>query len=124
MKVVHFEIPAEEPEKLGEFYKKVFDWKIEQWGDMPYWMVETGPKEEKGIGGAIYKKSDKMSTTVNTISVDNLEKYMGLIKESGGKVVGEIMDIPTVGRNVMALDPEGNLFGIIEFSEEAMKNMQ
>lgn len=124
MKVVHFEIPAENPEKLGEFYKQVFAWKIEQWGDTPYWMAQTGPKEEQGIGGAIYQKSADRNVTVNTISVENLEKYMKLIQESGGKVLGEIMDIPTVGRNVMALDPEGNLFGMIEFSQEAMRNMQ
>jgi|GEM_PF-6830126 len=29
-KVVHFEIPAENPER-ADFYKKVFGWKIEKW---------------------------------------------------------------------------------------------
>ncbi|WP_276699221.1 VOC family protein [Methanobacterium formicicum] len=30
-KVIHFEIPAEEPERAVEFYRKVFGWKIDKW---------------------------------------------------------------------------------------------
>ena len=30
-RVVHFEIPAENPERAAKFYKEVFDWKIEKW---------------------------------------------------------------------------------------------
>ncbi len=42
--IVHFEIPANNPEKLLEFYKNLFGWKIEkmsmrEMGD--YWMIET-----------------------------------------------------------------------------------
>ena len=29
--VVHFEIPAEDVEKLKSFYTKLFGWKIEKW---------------------------------------------------------------------------------------------
>jgi predicted enzyme related to lactoylglutathione lyase len=41
--IVHFEIPANNPEKLSEFYKNLFGWKIEKMsmGDMDYWMIET-----------------------------------------------------------------------------------
>lgn len=123
MKVVHFEIPAENPEKLGEFYQKTFGWKINQWGTEQYWMAETGPKEEAGIGGAIYKKNDRMAGIINTISITGkIEDSMKKIEEMGGQIKGEIMDIPGVGRDVMFLDPEGNLFGILEPSEE-YKNM-
>lgn len=31
-RVVHFEIPCMNPEKTIEFFKKVFDWKIERFG--------------------------------------------------------------------------------------------
>ena len=29
-RVVHFEIPADDPERAVEFYKKVFGWKIDK----------------------------------------------------------------------------------------------
>jgi predicted enzyme related to lactoylglutathione lyase len=122
MKVVHFEIPAENPEQLGKFYEKVFNWKIKQWGQEQYWLAETGPKEKMGIGGAIYKKSPEMDRTVNTIGVENIEESMKMVKENGGRIKGEVMDIPGVGKDVMAFDPEGNLFGMIEPLPE-MKDM-
>ena len=31
-RVSHFEIDAKEPEKLVEFYTKVFNWSFEKWG--------------------------------------------------------------------------------------------
>jgi len=30
-RVIHFEIPASDPERASAFYQKVFGWKIEQW---------------------------------------------------------------------------------------------
>jgi len=41
-RVVHFEIPATDPERAAAFYKKTFGWKFEKWpGPMDYWMVNT-----------------------------------------------------------------------------------
>ena len=122
-KVVHFEIPAESPEKISKFYTEVFGWKIEQWGNDDYWLVDTGLKSEPGIGGGIYRKKKPTDGTVNTVAVMDLDAYMEKIKLAGGQIIGEPMDIPKVGRNVMALDPEGNLFGIIQFSDEDMASM-
>jgi len=40
---VHFEIPAQNPEKLIGFYQTVFGWTAQKWdGPMPYWMITTG----------------------------------------------------------------------------------
>jgi len=122
-KVVHFEIPADNPQKIIKFYTEVFGWKIEKWGDVDYWLVDTGPKTEPGIGGGIYPKEKPTDGTVNTVAVTDLEAYMEKVKTAGGQIVGSPMDIPKVGRNVMALDAEGNKFGIIQFSEEGMASM-
>ena len=50
-RVVHFEIPAKDPKKSAAFYKKVFGWKIKQWGKEQYWMVQTGNSKMPGIDG-------------------------------------------------------------------------
>ena len=52
--VVHFEIPANNPEKLSGFYKNLFGWKFEKMslgegeqGD--YWMIETKAGQESAL---------------------------------------------------------------------------
>ena len=38
--IVHFEIPAEDVEKLRGFYSRLFGWKIEKMeGAMEYWQI-------------------------------------------------------------------------------------
>ena len=122
-KVVHFEIPAKDPEKVTQFYRDAFNWKIEKWGKESYWIAYAGPKGEEGINGAIYKK-DWMDKTVNTIEVDDLDKYMTKIKNSGGKIVKEPKVIPHVGRIAYGEDPEGNMFGVLESAEDMDTNMK
>jgi predicted enzyme related to lactoylglutathione lyase len=53
--IVHFEIPANNPEKLSEFYKNLFGWKFEKMsmgeaGD--YWMIETRPGTAQNMAEA------------------------------------------------------------------------
>lgn len=121
-KVIHFEIPAGDPEKVGRFYKDVFGWEVKRHEDQDYWLVMAGPKEERhGINGAIYKKGE-MDKTMNTISVEKLEEAVEKVKKAGGTIHGEAMDIPKVGRFIYAKDVEGTPFGMLQVSEE-MKNM-
>jgi len=59
-RVVHFELPAANPERASKFYTDVFGWKIEKWegGGEPYWLVTTGDEKMPGINGGIVKKKD------------------------------------------------------------------
>ena len=42
--IVHFEIPADDVERLRRFYSNLFGWKIEKTpGPVDYWMIETVP---------------------------------------------------------------------------------
>ena len=51
MKVIHFEIPADNPERAVNFYKKVFNWKIDKWeGPVDYWLVTAG----EGVDGGLH----------------------------------------------------------------------
>ena len=50
--IVHFEIPADDPEALDKFYSDLFDWKILKvpMGDgMEYFMVHTVPTDDQGM---------------------------------------------------------------------------
>jgi hypothetical protein len=35
-RVIHFEIPADDPRRAVKFYEKVFGWRIDKWGAIDY----------------------------------------------------------------------------------------
>lgn len=119
-RVIHFEIPADDPERAINFYSKSFDWKINSWGGPEdYWLIETGDPEEPGIDGAITKRATMVTTVTNTIDVLSLEDAMKAVKENGGQVVTEKMTVPFVGYMAYCRDTEGNLFGIMQSDPSA-----
>ena len=114
-RVIHFEIPADNPERAVRFYEKVFGWKIEKWaGPVDYWLVATGEDKEPGINGAITDKSDFVSVTTNTVAVVSYEDAVKKIVEAGGKVLAPKMAVPGVGYMTYCKDTEGNVFGIMQ----------
>ena len=46
-RVVHFEIHAQDPERAVRFYEQVFGWRTQRWGSEEYWLLTTGPAEER-----------------------------------------------------------------------------
>ena len=119
-RVIHFEIPAGEPERAAAFYKKVFGWSIEKWpGPMEYWMVTTGADGAPGINGGLLKKQAPTTATTNTIGVDSVEKAIAAVKSAGGKLVMPKTPIPTIGYFAYLEDTEGNLFGVLQSDADA-----
>jgi uncharacterized protein len=113
-RIVHFEIPADDPERAVAFYEKALGWKIEKWeGPMDYWLVTTGREEEPGINGGIYRKGD-FAATVNTVGVDSIDAAVQRVLESGGTLVRPKHAIPGMGWLVYCADTEGNLFGMMQ----------
>jgi uncharacterized protein len=118
-RVIHFEIPAADPERAAAFYKKAFGWKIEKWsGSMEYWMVNTGENGAPGINGGLMRKGD-VTTTTNTIGVDSVDKAVATVTKAGGTLVMPKTPIPTVGYFAYCKDTEGNLFGVMESDPNA-----
>lgn len=113
-RVVHFEIPADDPERAIEFYKKVFGWEIHKWeGPFDYWLVTTGEEGEPGINGAIMSR--EMGEMVkNAIGVDSFDDYAQKIEDAGGKMLMEKQTIQGVGIMAAFEDTEGNVSVIIE----------
>lgn len=119
--IVHFEIPADDAEKLRRFYTELFGWKIEKSpGPIPYWVIETVPADEQGtplrlgVNGGMYKKDNPELKSVNYISVESIDEYIEKIKALGGTIVQPKQEVPDVGWIAVALDPEGNQFAILQ----------
>lgn len=118
-RVVHFEIPCNEPEKTIEFFKNAFGWNFQQFGAEPYWIALSGDAKTPGINGAIMKKKDPNQPIVNSINVTNIDEAVKKIVAAGGLIVVPKMPIPTVGWLVYFKDPDGNIHGAYQDDPEA-----
>lgn len=111
---IHFEIPADNPERAIGFYQKAFGWKIQKWeGPMPYWLVQTG-EEGPGIDGGLHLREHAGQGTVNTIGVTQLDEAVRQVQAAGGKVAAPKVAIPGVGWLAYCTDTEGNTFGLMQ----------
>lgn len=133
-RIIHFEIHASEPEKLGKFYSDVFGWQIEEWkvpgvsGDNRYWGVMTAPKDsaEPGINGGIVVRrgpaprgGEPVSSFVCTIQVSSVDEYLKKVQSFGGSVAVPKMPIPGLAWLAYGKDIDGNIFGIFEDDKNA-----
>lgn len=113
-RVVHFEIPCDNPEKTIQFFKEAFDWKFERFGEMEYWSVITGEEGTPGINGGLMKKNNPEQPIANSIQVESIEKAILKIDKAGGLVVVPKMAVPSIGWLAYFKDPDGNIHGIFQ----------
>jgi predicted enzyme related to lactoylglutathione lyase len=119
--IAHFEIPADDVERLRKFYATVFGWKIEKWpGPSEYWTITTVPVNEKGelvrpgVNGGLMKKQNPQHKPTNYILVESVDDYTQKIQKLGGKIITPKSEVPGVCWWAQAADPEGNEFAIME----------
>ena len=111
--VVHWEFWSKDPDKVSDFYSKVFDWKIQNHPELNYNMVDTA--SQGGINGGIMKPQQDGPWPGNMsfyIDVDDLPSYRKRIKDAGGKILVEEQEVPGMGSFSLFSDPEGRVLGI------------
>jgi uncharacterized protein len=115
-RIVHFEIAANDLVKVTMFYKSVFGWNIQKWGNEEYWIAITSDKDSPGIDGGFFKPQGPMpgNSCVNTVQVANLDEALEKIKSNGENIVVEKRAIPTIGWLAYGTDVEGILFGMMQ----------
>lgn len=133
-RVVHFEIPATDQKRASDFYHKAFGWDMQPQGKEygGYIVAQSGPPmpsadpKLQGINGGIYQIEKKDVNAYRcVIGVENIKKAIEDVRSAGGiveehnmgpdgKDMGEIMDIPNVGKWAKCKDTEGNIFSIME----------
>jgi len=121
--VIHFEMPAEDRKRMADFYSKVFDWKTKQLGpEMGNFVTadtteseNNVPKKPGTINGGLYQKTgDVAQTTTVTIQVNDIAAYKEKIVKAGGRISGEIMDMPGLGKFLSFFDTEGNRVNLMQ----------
>ena len=122
--VVHFEMPYEDRDRMAKFYTSVFGWQTQMLGeDMGNYVLATttetgaeGPKRPGVINGGFFpKKPDWPAQHPSVvIAVDDIKTAAKNVRDAGGNVLGEPMEIPGVGKYVSFADPEGNRVSMLQ----------
>jgi uncharacterized protein len=122
--VVHFEMPYEDRDRMAAFYQSAFGWQTQKLGqEMGDYVVatttestEAGPIKPGAINGGFYGKvpDRPMQYPSVVIAVDDVQRSARKVVAAGGKVLGDPMDIPGVGKYVSFVDPEGNRVSMLQ----------
>ncbi len=123
--VVHFEMPAEDRERMAAFYTTVFGWQTQLLGEEMgnYVLAATTETDEHGrptipgtINGGFYPKSQDMPAQYPSvvIGVKDIHQSIAKVNAAGGQVLGEPMEIPGIGVYVSFFDTEGNRLSLLQ----------
>ncbi|MDI6811604.1 MAG: VOC family protein [archaeon] len=119
--IVHFDIPADNPERAKKFYEALFEWKIEALpGPIPYYLIETTDLNgEQGVGGGMAQRTNPEQKITNFIGVKSINEYTAKVEQLGGTVIERKWPVPGWGCLAVCLDTENNPFGLWEEDENA-----
>jgi predicted enzyme related to lactoylglutathione lyase len=134
--IVHFEIPADNPERAAKFYRELFGWDIKRFEgssegmdyrpeNFEYWMVNTVPTDaqgrptEPGVNGGLMRRMFPNQTPVNYVSVESVDDFVRKAEQLGAKVLMGKSPVPGMGWFAQLNDTEGNVFAIWELDPSA-----
>jgi uncharacterized protein len=120
--VIHFEMAAEDTERVRKFYESAFGWQTSPLGPetddfVLAFTIETDektrmPKKRGAINGGFYKKTESNQHVKLTILVEDIREAVKKIEAAGGQVLGEPVEMPGVGLFASFIDTEGNVASI------------
>ncbi|MCX6022261.1 MAG: VOC family protein [Chloroflexi bacterium] len=109
--VMHWEISAEDPKKIQEFYGSLFDWQIDANNPYNYGLVDT---KAEGINGGIGGTEGGGKRITFYVQVDDLQAYLDKAVGLGAQVLMPPTEIPGAVTMALFADPEGNVTGLIK----------
>jgi predicted enzyme related to lactoylglutathione lyase len=123
--VVHFEMPYDDADRMTQFYQDAFGWNMQSTGpDMGNYVVasttETGadgrPTTPGAINGGFFPRKADWPAQVPSVvvAVENIDVAIKKVRDAGGTVLGDPMDIPGVGKYVAFTDTEGNRVSLLQ----------
>ena len=118
--VRNFAINADNVARAKTFYAKTFGWQFTPWGPPDFYVVQTGPDNDRGLHGTLQMREEivkgkPMFGFECTIGVDSIDDTIAAVERNGGKIVMPKFEIPTVGTLIYFEDTEGTIVGAMQY---------
>ncbi|MDE8667032.1 VOC family protein [Pseudarthrobacter sp. H3Y2-7] len=125
--VVHFEIPTADKERANTFYQSAFGWTLVPMQGMDYTSAITTPSDDQtgmpsapgAINGALFPRTDSLTSPIITIDVDDVDAALKQIETAGGQVAQPKAAVPGMGWFAYFKDTEGNIMGLWQTDSSA-----
>ena len=118
--VKNFAINADDVIRAKTFYAETFDWQFTPWGPPDFYVIQTGPDNDRGLHGTLQKREEivkgkPMFGFECTIGVESIDDTIAAVEKNGGKIVMPKFEIPTVGTLIFFEDTEGTIVGAMQY---------
>ncbi len=111
--VMQWQIVTKNPDRLSEFYGKLFGWELNANNPLGYRMVDTG--SERGIHGGIWPAPPNAPSFVQLmIEVEALAESVKQATALGARVLVPPQKLPDGDELAILHDPEGVPFGMFQ----------
>jgi predicted enzyme related to lactoylglutathione lyase len=106
------QLNTKNPERAQPFYESVFGWRFESVSsDPPYWGIYNGDRLNGGMM-PLPEDAGAPSHWLVYFGSESVDDDAGRIAELGGQVIVDPMAVPG-GRILVAMDPQGAIFGLL-----------
>lgn len=116
-RVIRYEIAAADLGTMSAFYSGLFGWQFQKLGDQDYFVINAGAGP--GIDGGLTRRFEGGPGVINTIGVASVDESIAKVQQLGGAVVVPKTAIPGSGYVAYCVDPENNVFAIMELNDQA-----
>jgi predicted enzyme related to lactoylglutathione lyase len=107
--VVRWQIVASEPEKVADFYSRLFGWKVTADNALGYRQFETG----NGISGGVWPRGEEGQNLVQVyVEVDDIDAYLAKAQGLGARVLVPRQQLPDGDALALLIDPAGLSVGL------------
>jgi predicted enzyme related to lactoylglutathione lyase len=124
--IAHFAINADDVARAKAFYGRVFGWTFQAWGPPKFYMIRTSASQQDGAAllGSLQGRRELIpgQRTIGyecTISVESIDATAHAVLANGGKTIMPKSVIAGVGTLMFFQDPEGNVFGAMQYDAAA-----
>ena len=100
-----------DPAAASAFYAELLGWEIDVWkpGEFDYPMIKVDEETHGGFGPA---QGGAPAHWLAHVIVDDADAAAARAEAGGGRIIALAMDIPEVGRMVVAADPQGAVLSL------------
>jgi len=113
--VIFWELASNDMEKSVQFFRDVFEWRIEFNESLGFYIVpDSTPVDQSLEGGIFTLRRAKLPFVSLYLQVEDIVGKARLVEEKGGLVIEAPHEIPGGSRICLFNDPSGVTFAMIE----------